>query len=305
MDTIIDERSHVIQEFALEQKSSFASKIQSVLTDSNKKKKEDMNTSLIDDNTEIKSWATKYYRMSIRQGAVYWGIRDILVKNGMLSFFSIKLKLPPGLVEDFIFHVCNSINPLTLAFSDVKNDPNMLFTRFIIYCNAQAFALSLYLSITDPTTRLIIDFMLSPLILFFEKILILQLTCPCLIDINDDDDQKNQKLTMKHVLRAMGGLLSIPLLGVLILLLIGIASELAHRNIDSLALLQFIWDGIIFAIILRIFLTSIKFWYFMKPTHVKVCNLTILRINYWTEQKQHIDFCFVILLTVRLLDINR
>ncbi len=97
-----------------------------------------MNSSLIADNTEIESWAAKYYGMSIRQGAVYWGTG-----------------------------VCNSINPLTLAFSDFKNDPNMLFTRFIIYCNAQAFAPFLYLIYPDPTTRLIIDFMLSPLILFF------------------------------------------------------------------------------------------------------------------------------------------
>ncbi|KAJ1426761.1 hypothetical protein B484DRAFT_397430 [Ochromonadaceae sp. CCMP2298] len=62
---------------------------------------------------------TELMQIGIRDNHVFWGMRDYLLPGGLLSVpvLHILVHIPPGLFEDAVFHLCNSIDPVSLVLS--------------------------------------------------------------------------------------------------------------------------------------------------------------------------------------------
>ena len=236
--------------------------------------------------------ATFSFRLALRDGHTYFGIKDLLLPKGMIHFFGKSMSLPPGLLEDFMLYACNNINPLPFLFSD-KEHPTSLLSRYVVYCNSQVFSLTIYLLI-NKNYRIVIGFLLTPIILFCEFWLTRLIACPCLQNNNSDSvrdsatgGEKENKETCviwgKRILRMVGGVLSLPLLLVFVCLLVVLAVGLANDTFHGRVLGRFVFDGIILPFLVKLVLVALSFCYKLHPHHVNVCGVNVFKINHWTE----------------------
>ena len=155
-----------------------------------------------EDNYEQHS--LRVFQAGLLQGRSYWGISDILVKDGVLiSRGDVSFSLPPGLLEDFLFTAFNKINPLPLCFGDDRHPESMLI-RFTVYCTAQTFTLTLFLLYYNTFTTT--SYLLSPLVVLCEHWLRLTLFCPCLSKGGDIQDEINDEEDTNRKLRRYSGI---------------------------------------------------------------------------------------------------
>jgi hypothetical protein len=253
-----------------------------------------------------------HFEFLLRQQHTFWGIEDIILKEGKLKYDNqlLLIQFPKGLIEDFIFYIFNNLNPLTFLFASEKN-PQPMISRFVSYTTAQTFILLLYLMIQDPTLRMILNYLFSPLTLLIEYWLNLMLLCPCLPEVPTEEGGEGEgeggeveeemevtpnvfegpkdthlaHKTIYHTLRFLGWLLAFPILILLIITLVVIATLLAQHTIESHLLGNFILDGIIIPFLLKIILSLLHYLWFLPPTHLVLCCSTVLTINTWIESQ--------------------
>jgi hypothetical protein len=232
------------------------------------------------------------FHRALKDQHAYFGIKDVFIKGGIVRLFDKPiLSLPPGLFEDFVFYACNNINPLPFLFGDEEH-PTSLLSRYVVYCNSQVFTLTIYL-LVPKSSRMFVNFCLSPIVLFFEFWLNRLVACPCLQSGHNYDggaDVQQQKkgqetceIWGKRMLRVVGGLLSLPLLLVMVTFLILLAYGLANNTIHGRLLGRFVFDGIILPFFIKVLMTSISFCYKLHPHHVNMCGVNVFKINHWTE----------------------
>jgi hypothetical protein len=158
--------------------------------------------------------------------------------------------------------------------------------RFIVYTNSQAFSLLVYL-FASKSNGIIVNILLIPLVLFCENWLRLLLVCPCLEDNNNEKNGVKRKRTiLKVILRTFGGLLTLPLILVVVVFIYLSALLLEDNTLDRNLLGTFVYNGIIIPFLLKLFLATIPFWHFVSPVHICICNITILKVNLWFEGKR-------------------
>lgn len=247
---------------------------------------------------DFEEQSLRVFQDGMLQGRVYWGISDLILTNGSIMKRSeCSFSLKPGIFEDFLFTAFNQTNPLPLMFGDDRN-PESMFSRFVIYCTAQAFALILYLFFYDLYS--VISILISPLIVLCEHWLRLMLFCPCLTksdifleDAEDEYEDTNQKLrrvslkATKASLRCAGALLSLPLFLTMLIVLIIIAVMLTSKDIKSVHLAEFLWAGIVSPFLIKLLLLACRFMTFTYPTNFSICGFTFLEINLWTQSKKN------------------
>jgi hypothetical protein len=246
----------------------------------------------ISEDDKFEERILRVFKADILDGCPYWGIGDILLPEGrVVSRGDISIITKPSLMEDFVFTACNTVNPLPLMLGD-SNNPESNFSRFVVYCTAQAFALILFLVYHETYTAM--SYLWSPIVVLCEHWLRLTLFCPCLSDDplqsaeGDTADSKHKAkrwsvLAMRHSLRIVGGLLALPMMLIFLFLLIAIAIILTRHQVNPVYLASFLWDGILFPFLIKLILLSMKYCTFVHPTFVKVCGFTILEINRWTQ----------------------
>jgi hypothetical protein len=243
-----------------------------------------------------------HFQHLLRQQQTFWGIEDLILKEGELKYGeTVLFQFPKGIFEDFLFYIFNKVNPLPFLFASEKH-PQPMLSRFVSYTTAQTFVLLLYFMIRDSTMRTILGYLFSPLTLFVEYWLNLMLVCPCLPEetnqqSNQEDDpnpdeNKGQSKSSRHAhkaiyhtIRAFGWFLAFPFLFFLIIILVAIALLLADHSVEHHLLGMFVADGIIYPFLLNIALASVNYFWFIHPTHLVVCGFRILTINSWTESQ--------------------
>lgn len=288
IDYMIECRQHVIEQNLEEQKKSIKYQSQRLLSN-------------ISTSSLLTGFNQDHFEYLLRQQHTFWGINDFILKEGKVKFGDMQLlQLPSGLYEDFLYYVINNINPIAFLFSSEKH-PQPMLSRFVSYTTAQTFILLIYLLIPSGTIRLILNYLFSPLILLVEHWLNLMLVCPCLPEIptesnprpGDEDgtnttteDSKAPHLAQKaayHTIRMIGWFLAFPILFSLIVILISISILLSNETIEPNLLGMFVLDGIIIPFLIKLAIALVNYLWFLHPTHVRVCGITALRINSWTE----------------------
>lgn len=229
--------------------------------------------------------------IALRDQHAYFGIKDLFLAGGVVSMLGTSVTLPLGLVEDFLFYACNNLNPLPFAFSDDLN-PSSLLSRYVVYCNSQIFALTVYLVINEDA-RIVVNIFLSPLVLLCEFWLSRLIACPCLqrspgnTDKKEKDQVETYEVWAKRVLRVAGGVLSLPLLLLMIFLIVILAIGLANDTIKGELLGRFVLDGIILPFLMKLGVVFFSFCYPLHPHHVNVCGVNVFKVNHWTELQYH------------------
>lgn len=234
----------------------------------------------------------EYYRKALNDNHAYFGVDDIILKDGLISTAMCcpscckddpwTMLLPAGLFEDFIFYICNTVNPLPFIFGD-KLNPVSTFARFVSYSLSQAFAIMIFLYLRD--IRMTAAILLTPLILFLDTLFYYLLVCPCLQDEKEEESSSTTRTTGKVCLRALGGLLTFPfLLGIFIIFVVT-ALWLSRNGSKNTSLAMYLWNGICFPFLLKLFWACLYFCYFAFPLHVNCCGCNILRMNRWVEDQ--------------------
>jgi hypothetical protein len=247
----------------------------------------------------------------LRQQHTFWGIEDLILKEGKLKYGeTLLIQFPKGIFEDFLYYVINNVNPITFLFASEKH-PQSMISRFVSYTTAQTFVLLIYLSVRNGTARTIIGYLFSPLTLLIEHWLNLMLVCPCLPEVPKEETYQQQypqevnplpidnnggqvqqskvpliaHKAIYHTIRAFGWLLAFPILFVLIFILVDLAVLLANHTIEHHLLGMFVVDGILIPFLLKLLLVSVNYFWFIHPTHLVVCCIKVLTINSWTESQ--------------------
>ena len=298
MKYMIEYRQDLIQQNLERQQSSFKNQSKQFLKEN--VKLELASSLMTEDQPSIAD--SDHFIHLLRQQHTFWGIEDLLLKDGQWKYReTLLLKFPKGIFEDFLFYLFNNVNPLAFFFASEKH-PQPMFSRFISYTTAQTFVLFLYLTIPDPTIRTVLEYLFSPLTLLVEYWLNLMLVCPCLPEVPEEPDQqeddpsstnnegksKSSRLAHKatyHTIRAFGWFLAFPILLSLIIILVSLASLLANNTIERHLLGKFVLDGIIVPFLLKVVFVSVNYFWFIHPTHIVVCGIQILTINSWTESQ--------------------
>lgn len=231
----------------------------------------------------------KSFKAALQDQHAYFGIKDLFFPAGHIPFlsriFGRQVCLPPGLLEDFTFYVCNNVNPLPFLFGD-KENPTTLLTRYVVYCNSQVFTLVIYL-IIDKDYRFMVEILMSPIVLLCEVWLTRMVSCPCLQRsfAPGGGSKETCEVWSKRLLRVVGGLLSLPLLLVMMTLLIILAIGLANETIQGGLLGRFVFDGIVLPFLIKLLLASASFLYPLHPHQVNMCGVNVFKINNWTEMQ--------------------
>lgn len=253
----------------------------------------------------------EHYQRALREGYAHYGIKDFYAKKGILTctcFGACKetpftKTLPIGLFEDFLFYICNNVDPLPLAFGD-KLHPEGTFAKYVSFTLSKAFALFIYFYTGGATS---VTILLTPVVLIFDIAFRYLLVCPCLQDKDSEDETKDlteeesqrrpttcccsttkdkKWLVLQICLRTIGVFLAFPFLLAMITLLV--LTSIVLTKVDSttkLALAKFIWFGIIFPFLLKLAFSAFLFAYFIYPFHVNICGFNVLNTNRWIEDQ--------------------
>lgn len=127
--------------------------------------------------------AIKIIQNKFNDNNVYWGISDFLYPNGIfIQNAYVTMIAPPGMIEDYLFYICNHVAPLTFLLK-ANYHPISNFTNLIIYVTAQTISLAIFVLYYKSHSQLqhvtVAEICLSPLTYIYQIWLQYTLLCPC------------------------------------------------------------------------------------------------------------------------------
>jgi hypothetical protein len=254
-----------------------------------------------------------YLQRGIREGWSYWGLSDCLYPDGVImnsSWFT--LKCPPGLAEDFLFYCCNNIMPISFLFSDI-NHPDSVAARTISFVTAQSFSLAVfvayYYSSGDEKFWAVQGMALSSI--FCQWWIMKMLFCPCIQEkqaVSSGGDASFQSKCGKYLrffVRCLGGICVIPVVIIMLILILWIATSLAYDYVEPAAVGFYFLEVVFLALGCDTFLSMVMFLSKAPQVSLTVFSKPILQINTWQTRRDFVNMSKPLLQSLSLEEQNQ